>query len=248
MSPEHKALLDQLRAASRPADSRFDPANYLKSGARFINVAVPEQRRIAKAWLKAHAAWTVPQVLKLVEALVQGEHHEEKTLGLHLLEGLGRGRRPFGPEDVDHWLDHLVGWAEVDSLCQSLFGADDLLGDWPAWSGLIRRLARDANINKRRAALVLLVRSTGRNPDPRLRDLAFETIERLKGEREIIITKAVSWLLRALAETHPSEVARYLDTEGPTLPAIAVRETRIKLATGRKTPAGARPPTAHKVP
>ncbi len=236
MSPEHKSLLDQLRAASRPADSRFDPASYLKSGAVFINVAVPEQRRIAKAWLGAHRAWSVPDILKLVGELVEGESHEEKTLGLHLLEGVGRGRRPFGPVEADRWLDHLVGWAEVDSLCQSMFGPEDLLGDWPAWSGFIRRLSRDANINKRRAALVLLCRSTRSSSDPRLRDLALEMVEALKGEREIIITKAVSWLLRSMGEQHPSEVTRYLDLEASTLPAIAVRETRIKLATGVKTP------------
>ena len=236
MSPEHKALLDQLQSASRPADSRFDPARYLQTGATFINVAVPEQRRIAKAWLKTHRDWILRDVLRLVDELVQGESHEEKTLGLHLLDGLGRGRRPFGPPAVDRWLDRLVGWAEVDSLCQSMFGPEDLFGDWPAWSGFIRRLAKDPNINKRRAALVLLVRSARADPDPRLRDLAFETIGALKGEREIIITKAVSWLLRALGEQRPAEVARYLDAEAASLPSIAVRETRAKLATGRKTP------------
>ena len=233
MSPEHQILLEQLRAASRPADSRFDPAKYLKSDAVFLNVSVPDRRRIAKAWLKAHKGWGVPQVLALVGELVAGESHEEKTLGLLMLEG--RGRRPFGPAEVDRWLDHLVGWAEVDSLCQSIFGPEDLLGDWPAWSGALRRLARDPNINKRRAALVLPCRSARTSPDPRLRDLAFETIDTLKGEREIIITKAVSWLLRSLSDQHPSAVAAYLDTEGPALPAIAVRETRAKLATGRKS-------------
>ena len=236
MSPEHKALLVELKSAARPPDSRFDPANYLKSGATFINVAVPEQRRIAKAWLKAHKTWTIQEILVLVGELVEGGSHEEKTVGLHLAEGLGRDQRPFGPAEVDRWLDHLVGWAEVDSLCQSMFGPEDLLGDWPAWSGFIRRLEKDANINKRRAALVLLCRSTRANPDPRLRELAFETVEALKGEREIIITKAVSWLLRSMGEQHPAEVLRYLDAEGPTLPAIAVREARIKLTTGRKTP------------
>ena len=234
MTPEHQALLDQLRAAARPADSRFDPASYLKSDAVFLNVSVPDRRRIAKAWLKAHKAWPTPQVLQLVDELVRGESHEEKTLAVLLLEGLGRGRRPFGPPQVDRWLDHLVGWAEVDSLCQSIFGPEDLLGDWPAWSSFLRRLAKDANINKRRASLVLQNRSTRTDPDPRLRELALETLELLKGEREIIITKALSWLLRSLSEQHPQEVARYLDAEGATLPAIAVRETRAKLATGRK--------------
>ena len=123
----------------------------------------------------------------------------------------------------------------MDTLCQSTFGPEDLLGDWPAWSGFIRRLARDANINKRRAALVLLCRSARTSPDPRLRELALEMVGALKSEREIIITKAVSWLLRSLSDQHPTHVSRYLDSEGPTLPAIAVRETRAKLATGRKT-------------
>jgi 3-methyladenine DNA glycosylase AlkD len=83
---------------------------------------------------------------------------------------------------------------------------------------------------------VLQNRSARTDPDPRLGELALETIETLKGERDIIITKAVSWLLRSLAAQHPDKVARYLDAQGPTLPAIAVRETRIKLTTGRKTP------------
>lgn len=236
MSPEHQALLDQLHAAARPQGGGFDPAGYLRTGAVYLNVAVPERRRIAKAWLRAHKTWTTAQVLALVGELVRGETHEEKTLGLLLLEGLGRGRRSFGPAEADGWLDHLVGWAEVDSLCQSIFGPEDLLGDWPAWSGFLRRLARDANINKRRAALVLLCRSTRTSQDARLKDLAFEIVETLKGEREIIITKAVSWLLRCICDQHPAAVGGYLDAEGPSLPAIAVRETRIKLATGRKNP------------
>jgi hypothetical protein len=151
MTSEHQALLDQLRAAARPPGAGFDPRAYLKSASRFLNVNVPERRRIAKAWLKAHKAAPVAEVLGLVDQLVQGASHEEKTLGLLLLEGLGRGRRPFGPLEADRWLDHLVGWAEVDSLCQSIFGPEDLLGDWPAWSGFLRRLARDPDINKRRA-------------------------------------------------------------------------------------------------
>ena len=83
---------------------------------------------------------------------------------------------------------------------------------------------------------MLLVRPAGKSADPRLYALALETIEALKHEREILITKAVSWLLRALTEHHAAEVGTYLDAQGRTLPAIAVRETRAKLATGRKTP------------
>jgi len=239
MHAEHEALLRQLHAASRGSDGRFDARAYLRTGSSSINVSVPARRKIARAWRAAHKDWPTSQVLELVDELVRGDTHEEKTLGLLILESLSPAHRPFGPTEVDRWLDHLVGWAEVDSLCQSLFGPDDLLGDWPAWSALIRKLARDPNINKRRAALVLLTRPTRTSPDARLRDLAFEAVGQLQGEREIILTKAVSWLLRSLADQHREAVSDYLETERGRLPSIAVRETRAKLATGRKTPAKA---------
>ena len=234
MRSEHKALLEELRAASRPAGG-FDLQAYAGTTSPMLNVRVPDRRRIARAWLKAHRHWSTAQVLALVDDLVAGETHDEKTLGLLLLEG--RGRRPFGPAEVDRWLDRLVGWAEVDSLCQSTFGPEDLLGDWEAWCGFIRRLSKDPNINKRRASLVLLCRSTRASPDPRLLQLGLEIVEALKGQREILITKAVSWVLRTMGEQHPAEITAYLEANAATLPAIAVRETRIKLTTGRKTPA-----------
>ncbi len=240
MHPDHETLLKQLHAAARGAEaSGFDLQSYLGAPIPVLNVSAPAQRKIVRDWRSAHKPLPTAMVLELVDMLVQGDFHEEKTLGLLILEGLGRGRRPFGPAEVDRWLDHLTGWAEVDSLCQSLFGPEDLLGDWPAWRALIGRLAKDTNINKRRASLVLLTRPARMSPDQRLRDLAFETIEVLKGERPIIITKAVSWLLRSLVQHHAGEVAGYLEEQGPTLPAIAVREARAKLTTGRKQPARA---------
>jgi 3-methyladenine DNA glycosylase AlkD len=116
-----------------------------------------------------------------------------------------------------------------------VFGASELLADWPAWAALIENLAGDANINKRRAALVLLTRPTRTSDDPRFCDLAFQVIERLKAERPILITKAVSWLLRSMTARHARAVEAYLATNAQTLPAIAVRETRAKLRTGVKS-------------
>jgi len=82
---------------------------------------------------------------------------------------------------------------------------------------------------------VLLTRPTRTSSDPRYRELAFEVIERLKSERPILITKAVSWLLRSMAGHHGAAVAAYLDANAASLPAIAVRETRVKLRTGTKS-------------
>jgi 3-methyladenine DNA glycosylase AlkD len=235
MHPEHAVLLAELRAAARPATDRFDPRSYLGTDHACLRVPVPPRRRIARTWAKGHKADSPEAVLEVVDGLFGGASHEEKTLAALLLEAHRPARLAVSPSRFDAWLGQLAGWAEIDSLCQNIIPPDQMLADWPAWRGLIRRLASDPNINKRRASLVLLTGACGRSPDPRLAALAFETIEALKGERAIILTKAVSWLLRCLVRHHAAEVSTYLDREAASLPAIAVRETRAKLATGRKS-------------
>jgi 3-methyladenine DNA glycosylase AlkD len=235
MHPDHPALVERLRSRARPTShGRFDPSGYLGSDHAVLNVSVPDRRAIAKAWIAAHKDAAPAEVLALAASLFDGPSHEEKTLAALLLAAHRKARAVAGAEDVDRWLDRLAGWAEVDTLCQNVFPAEQLLADWPAWRGLIRRLAEDANINRRRAALVLLVGPAARSDDPRLRELAFETIDRLKPERAILITKAVSWLLRAMTARHAAAVRAYLQANAAALPAIAVRETRSKLETGRK--------------
>jgi 3-methyladenine DNA glycosylase AlkD len=233
--PEHAGLLDALRSAG-DAPSR-EPRNdsFGSSGRLYYFVRVPVRRAIARSWLARHRAAPASDVLALIESLLAGESHEEKTLAEILLACHGEARRLAGPKHIERWLDQLSGWAEVDGLCQSTFSAQELLGQWRAWRALIRRLARDPAAHKRRAALVLLTGPVRRSDDGRLAELAFETIDRLQGERDILITKAVSWLLRALVAQHRAGVVRYLAANAAALPSVAVRETRAVLETGRKS-------------
>ena len=53
-----------------------------------------------------------------------------------------------------------------------------------------------------------------------------------------MISKAISWVLRSLIKHHRKLVADYLTSNVATLPKIAVRETLIKLETGKKTKRG----------
>ncbi|HEY2707140.1 MAG TPA: DNA alkylation repair protein [Caulobacteraceae bacterium] len=235
IAAEHAALVRQLRGASTRYFGGDQNDSYTGSGRPFYCVGVPERRAMIRAWLAAHKAAPDAELLAFADALFGGESHEEKTMGALLLGYSARARRGATPAMVDRWLGKLHGWAEIDSLCASVFSAADLLADWPAWRGLIQALSLDANINKRRAALVLLTTPVRTSDDPRFGDLAFEMAERLKGERDILITKAVSWLLRSMAARRGPEVAAYLDREAATLPAIAVRETRTKLTTGTKS-------------
>ena len=237
MHPAHAALLADLHRHARPINPDAVPQNdsYGGSGRPYLNVSAPAMRGVAKAWLAANKTAGPSEVLAVVESLFGGETHEEKTLAALMLGYARAARAAATPADLDRWLGCVNGWAEVDALCQNVFQPEDFARDWPAWRGLIARLTVDANINKRRAALVLLNAPVRYSDEARYADLAFATIAALKAERPILITKAVSWLLRTLTERHRGAVEAYLEAHAASLPAIAVRETRVKLATGTKS-------------
>ena len=232
---EHAGLRVDLRALARPYRGGVRNDSYSGSGHPFLNVSAPELRATVRAWLAGHRGASDADLIAMADSLFAGETHEEKTLGALLLGASARARRAATPAMVDGWLGQLNGWAEVDALCASVFGAEDLAGDWPAWLALIERLSRDADINKRRGALVLLTTATRTSDDVRFRDLAFQVVDQLKGERPILLTKAVSWLLRSLSGRHGPAVERYLELNAASLPPVAVRETRTKLRTGTKS-------------
>jgi 3-methyladenine DNA glycosylase AlkD len=233
----HDRFLAELRALADPPPSDLPPTNdsYGSSGRPCYGVSVPDRRAMARRWVGEHKRAPDEAVLAVVESLLGGESHEERTLATLLLRYSKAAREAAKPGDVDRWLDNLNGWAEVDSLCQNVFAADQMLADWPAWRALIERLSTDPNINKRRASVVLLTGPVHYDGDRRLADLAFAMIERVKSERPILITKAVSWLLRALADRHHAAVTAYIDANEATLPKIAIREARTKLRTGTKS-------------
>lgn len=236
MHPEHERLLTEIRALDRPP--REGPPqrdSYGGSGHPFYSFGVPERRAIAKAWLASRRGTESAEVLAVLDSLFAGESHEEKTLPGFILAAHRAARRAVRAHDLDRWLGELNGWAEVDCLCQSVFTAEEMTADWPEWKALIERLAADPNINKRRAAMVLLNAPLRSSDDRRFRDLGLQVIDRLKGERDILITKAVSWLLRTMTLRHRAAVEDYLARESEHLPKIAVRETRVKLATGVKS-------------
>ena len=234
MPAHHKILLAALRKNRRIRKHSQANDSYLSSGHHYYDISIPTLRALAKTWLKENKGIPHEQFLALLNCLYRGRSYEEKVLASILLSYHRAGRRTIGLRQLDAWLDRLVGWAEIDSLCQNAFTADEMVADWRGWERFIRNLSRHQNINKRRAALVFLTTPVCDSDDERLASLAFQAVETLKSEREIIITKALSWLLRSLVKHHKPKVASYIKESRGSLPAIAVRETTRKIQTGRK--------------
>jgi 3-methyladenine DNA glycosylase AlkD len=78
--------------------------------------------------------------------------------------------------------------------------------------------------------LVLPVRES----DPRPFTQAVANIAHLAPERDILISKAVSWVLREAVKHHRAGVEAVLDRYGDVLPKATVKEVRTKLETGKK--------------
>lgn len=237
MNENYKELLTELRRLSGNG-TKYQAERemrYIGTTKTCLTISSPVIKQFVKTWLNSHMGLTLSEYADLLNSLYSGETHDERVVAGKLLEFKSKLRCKLNPKLLDSWLENAEGWSEVDSICQSNFTATELLNNWDLWRNLIIKFSFDKNIHKRRASLVLLTKPVRQSPDSRLSSLAFENIEKLKCEKDILITKAISWLLRDLIKNNKEKVQDYLNKNETSLPKIVVRETKTKLITGRKT-------------
>lgn len=229
-------------SSTREALSAYSPAldqdfhrRYRGTDALILKLPIPKIREIAKSLVRefrndSHANW-----FDALAYLYQSNIHDERLLAGYLI-----GANPdllsfLSPVNFRDWMSRMTGWAEVDSSCQSLFSGKSMAEYWHVWECYLTAAPTDPSISVRRSSLVLLNRPVREKADQRFATQALANIDALKNEQEILITKAVSWLLRELIKNHRQEVEDYLLANQGSLPKIAIREAKAKLATGRKT-------------
>ena len=227
----HLALIKIFEENQAVADNNAWVAHYVGTDKKLYQIDTATRKKIIKDYLKSVNP-TFSEFKDLLLSLANGSSFEELSSMGTVLELYPKYRHDLSPKIVDKLFDHVCGWAEVDITCT--FSADDMLANWPEWEKLLTDFNVDANIHKRRASLVLLTLPLRHSPDQKFVDLAFANVEILKSETDILITKAVSWVLRTMIIFHPDIVRDYLEKNKDTLPKIAIRETSTKLLTGKK--------------
>jgi 3-methyladenine DNA glycosylase AlkD len=233
----HSDILRQIEENCGKATRHTFSDAYLGNENTRYPINIPTLRIIGKTWMRSHQDLSVTDLAKLLTDLIQGKSSTEKTMAGIMLGYATGPQRKFDPEIFDHWLDHLTGWAEVDSVCTGDFTITEVPARWTKWKKLLTKLSQDENINKRRASLVFLCSPLSRIQDEAMAKTALQIINRVKGEKAILVTKAISWLLRSMVRHYPKMITLYVDKNNNSLPKIAVRETIVKLKTGRKTKA-----------
>lgn len=234
-NPVHLQILKEIGQLETNCSSDYQwPKNYLGTDKIYHGFSTGQMIDLAKKIIKENNLDETQTIDLLNTLYINGKSYTEIALAAMILSRSSKVLKNFDPKNLDLWLNYTCGWAENDVLCQSSFTSEILLSSWKNWEKIINQFVKDKNINKRRASLVLLTKSLSKSNDSRLSKLAFQNIEKLKSEKEILITKAVSWALRSLVKFHKQEVLDYLDKNRDTLPKIAYREALSKATTGRK--------------
>ncbi|GIK73181.1 MAG: hypothetical protein BroJett021_21690 [Chloroflexota bacterium] len=230
-----ETLTAQLEALPASAPDQAFIRRYLGTPRRVLAVRTDDLRRLAKMTVQQHKAWPDAQWLALLDQLYAGDLFEQRALAGILLGALHPLRHQLELERLRGWLDGQVGWAEVDTTCQSAWSDKEMLARWEEWDPFLDSLSLAPNVSLRRASLVLLVTPLRHNADAALTRRALVNVQRLQHERDRMITKAVSWVLRSMIAEQPQTVRAYLDEHAGALQSTVVREVRKKLETGRKS-------------
>jgi 3-methyladenine DNA glycosylase AlkD len=234
MSQYRTEIVKQFESVEPGRGNTSQRPEHLGTPRTWYGLKNAQRRQVLLDWIKDHQDMSYDEWAELIDALYQGVSYEERCAPQTLLVKFPSYRQRVPLHDLSRWLGQLEGWAEVDSTCQSVFTEKEMLADWNIWRDFLERLTKDNNINKRRASLVLLTYPITNSPDERLIQQALKNVDILKHEKDKLITKAISWVLRKGIKQHGIQIASYLNENVDSLPAIAVRETRRKLLTGKK--------------
>jgi 3-methyladenine DNA glycosylase AlkD len=233
LDPAYEAdlLAAELRSISAEP---VDPAPVIRTSLPFYGVKVGELRRLARGWHLRRPDAGPAEVAALADELWSRAIREEMVLAAFLHGHDVRTRERFGLRTVDRWSRLLDNWETADALGAWLTApavADDPRRRFP----MLESLAGRRNPWARRIGLVGCL-GPARRPGgdewwPRVAALVL----RLADDGEAAIPKAISWVLRSHTRHSPGLVADFVDEHAAALPAVAVRETRNKLKTGRKS-------------
>jgi len=135
----HAALLAEIIKKSGKATQHTFLDSYLGNTHPRYPISMPPLRTVSKSWIRSHAL-TPKEFLALLSSLINAPSSTEKTTAGILLDYADKEQINFDPKIFDRWLNHLQGWAEVDSLCYGHFKVDKVLENWTHWKKLLFKL------------------------------------------------------------------------------------------------------------
>jgi 3-methyladenine DNA glycosylase AlkD len=201
----------------------------------FYGARVGDLRATSAGWLRDHRRADPAQVAALADRLWNAGIREEQLVACFLLAGDRAALAATDPARVRAWTALLDNWETTDQLGMNVLGPLVALDPGRRFE-LLEAMAGDPRPFTRRVALVACTRLARTEGAAGLWPRVARLLLALATDREAALPKAASWVLRSWLEPCPEQVAAFVDRHAGRLPAVAVRETRAKLATGTKRP------------
>ena len=231
-----RELGPKLKAAGTAARARAEKA-YLKSDLTFYGTRMPDLRRIAVAYVKAHPELDRTDLRAVALAAFKTDVFELRSAALAIVD---RRKKLLEQRDLP-WLLDLVDasktWAHVDWLAVELIG--DVVSRYPASLRWLPLWAKQKNFWIRRTALLAqhdtLKRGEGDWP------LFTRLADSMLHEKEFFIRKAIGWVLREVSKKRPKLVYDYLRPRRERASGLTFREGAKYLSDSQRRDLGLEP-------
>jgi 3-methyladenine DNA glycosylase AlkD len=232
------ARLDEALKASPVDDAYFEAMHTVVPGAgKVLGVRVPQLRALAAQLGKAYRGQET-LLLDLARGCWRRGTREHRLIALFLLAGM----KALTPRErwsmAEGFLPDVQDWETCDQLCGALTG--QALAEDPAYMDQLEIWAGDPDFWVRRVAIVstVLLRRSGFEPGlaRSLDERTLELCDRLLGDEEKYIRKAVDWALRELIKRSYKLGCSYLMEKAAERPDYPARAT-LKLAAKKLKPA-----------
>jgi 3-methyladenine DNA glycosylase AlkD len=226
----------ELRRVARPARAAAEKA-YLKSDLELWGVMVPDVRRIAAGYAKAHPELTRRDLKAISLAAFATEVFDLRSVAIALAD---RRRALLEERDLP-WLLDLVDasktWAHVDWIAATVIG--DVVARHPASLRWLPLWAKSRNFWIRRTALLAQLGTLRRGAGdwPLFTRLAAGMLH----EKEFFIRKAIGWVLREVSKTRPKLVYEFIRAHQGEMSGLTLREGAKYLSDAQRRALGLPP-------
>ena len=226
-------IIADLKAVANPA-RKEKLKTYLPTSMEVFGVSTPDLRDLSKKLWVELKTWPPEKLIGFAKELVATRIIENNHFAYDFLWRNKKALDLLTLADLKILGRNMDNWGTTDSFAVMLSGR--------AWR---KNQISDADVlnwlktgNRwwRRAAVVstvgLNLKSRGGTGDTRR---TLMVCEKVVGDRDDMMVKALSWALRELSKSDKPAVEKFMETYKPRLAGRVVREVTSKLATGLKS-------------
>lgn len=218
-----------LKENSDP-ERAINEKKYLKSPYKFWGISVPFTERMAKEFKRSNKDAEREYILESANRLWNSEYHDEKRLGLKILqhypEYLDLSVMPI----LEEMLMQSTGWDLVDDISIHLVGC--VLEKSKRAFDFLKKWSRSDNFWMRRASLISQILLLRKGKGDKLLFLSFAG--KMIEEKEFFIRKAIGWGLRELSKADSRSVFDFLMKIKDRASGLTLREGSKRLPEKQK--------------